>query len=251
MRSILSIVLFSVFFSFSALAAGGNIHLPEKEWSFDGFLGSFDRASAQRGLQVYKEVCAACHGLDLVSYRNLEILGFNENEIKAIAAEYTVVDGPNDEGEMFERPAKPADRFSNPFTNEQAARAANNGAYPPDLSLMTEARPNGANYVYALLTGYKDAPKDVKMMDGMYYNEYFPGHQIAMASPLSDDLVEYADGTEATVDQMAQDVVNFLSWAAEPNLEDRKKMGLKVLIFLAFFTIIFYLMKKRIWSDLH
>ena len=248
MRHILSFLVMCLL-SFSAMAAGGSIDLPEQKWSFEGTLGSFDRASAQRGFQVYKEVCAACHGLKLVNYRNLSILGFNEAEIKAIAAEYTVIDGPNDEGEMFERPARPADKFVSPFANEQAARSANGGAYPPDLSLMIEARPNGANYVYALLTGYTDAPKGTELMAGMSYNKYFPGHQIAMASPLSDDAVEYADGTSATVEQMSKDVVTFLAWAAEPNLEERKKMGLKVLIFLAFFTLIFYLIKKSIWKD--
>ncbi|XVN43433.1 MAG: cytochrome c1 [Candidatus Rickettsia vulgarisii] len=218
-------------------------------WPFDGAFGSVDRKAAQRGFQVYKEVCSSCHGLYNLYYRNLKDLGFSEAEIKEIAKNVTVQDGPNDAGEMFERPGLQSDRFIKPYPNEQAARAANNGAYPPDLSLIVKARPDGANYLYSLLTGYSEAPKDLKLMPGLYYNEYFAGHQIAMPAPLSDDQVVYMDGTKATVEQMAMDVTVFLQWAAEPEMENRKSMGLKVMMFLVVFTILFYISKKKIWQN--
>lgn len=221
------------------------------DWPFDGFTGTVDRQAAQRGFQVYKEVCASCHGLGRVAYRNLTQIGFSEDEAKAIAAQYTVTDGPNDDGEMFDRPAKPFDRFVGPFPNEKAARASNNGAYPPDLSLIVKARENGANYTYSLLTGYQDAPAHADVPDGMYYNPYFSGSKLAMAPPLMEGLVEYQDGTVATVDQMARDTVIFLQWAAEPEMEERKGLGLKVLIFLLITTVLFYFAKKRVWSDVH
>ncbi len=233
-----------------AYSAGEAIELPQQHWSFDGVTGTFDRAALQRGYQVYREVCAACHGMRFLAYRNLSEIGLSELEVKAIAAEYTVIDGPNDEGEMFERAALPSDRFVGPYENEKQARYANNGAYPPDLSLMTKARKDGSNYVYALLTGYKEAPKDFKMGAGMHYNKYFSGHQIAMAAPLSDEQISYADGTSATVEQMAHDVTQFLTWAAEPHMEARKKMGIKVLLFLFAFAIVMYLTKKKVWSDI-
>jgi ubiquinol-cytochrome c reductase cytochrome c1 subunit len=184
----------------------------------------------------------------LNAYRNLLEIGFSEAEVKQIASEATVIDGPNDDGDMFERPGRMSDRFASPFANEKAARASNNGAYPPDLSLLAKARPNGANYIYSLLTGYEAAPADVNLGEGMYYNSYFPGSQIAMASPLSEDAVEYQDGTQASVDQMARDVVVFLQWAAEPEMEQRKRMGVKALLYLFVFTILFYFAKKRIWQ---
>lgn len=226
--------------------------IPPKKifWPFDGFRGVVDRQSAQRGFQVYKEVCSACHGLAHLSYRHLKAIGFSDAEVKEIAKAYTVKDGPNEQGEMFERPAIPSDPFFKPFPNEQAARAANNGALPVDLSLVIKARENGANYVYSVLTGYMDAPSDFNLGSGLYYNPYFHGRQIAMPSPLSDGLVHYADGTKATVDQMAEDVVIFLQWAAEPEMENRKSMGLKVMFFLLVFSIVSYLAKKRIWSKI-
>lgn len=220
-------------------------------WKFDGILGTVDRPSAQRGLQVYREVCSACHGLNRVAFRSLSGIGFSAQEIKALAAEYTVEDGPNDDGEMFERPGMPSDTFTPPFANEKAARAANGGAYPLDLSLIVKARPNGANYVYSLLTGYADAPAHMQMGEGMSYNPYFPGGQIAMPPPLSEGRVTFADGTPATVDQMAQDVVNFLQWAAEPEMETRKAMGVKVMLFLLVTTLLLYVAKRRVWRDLH
>jgi ubiquinol-cytochrome c reductase cytochrome c1 subunit len=236
--------------SFGTLAANEHIELKKIIWPFDGMLGTVDREAAQRGYQVYKEVCSACHSLSKLSYRNLKDIGITEPEIKEIAKQYTLTDGPNDQGEMFQRSALPSDRFVAPFANEQAARAANNGAYPVDLSLIVKARPDGANYLYSLLTGYENPPSDFKMMDGLYYNKYFHGHQIAMPNPLSDGMVQYSSGTASTIDQMARDVVIFLQWAAEPEMEHRKSMGLKVLIYLAIFTVFFYFAKCRIWSRL-
>ena len=250
MRSWIIGTLAALTVSTQAIAAGGGVAPKQLHWQFDGVFGSFDRPSVQRGLQVYKEVCASCHGLGRVAFRNLTQVGFSEAEVKTLAAEYTFVDGPDDEGEMFERPGLPSDRFPAPYANENAARAINNGAYPYDLSLMVKARPDGANYLYSLLTGYKDAPADFVLGDGQHYNEYFPGYALSMAAPLSDGAVDYQDGTEATMDQMARDVVNFLQWAAEPEMEERKRMGIRVMIFLAIMTVLFYLAKKRIWARL-
>ncbi len=234
----------------NAQAAGEKIELPEVDWSWQGIFGSFDRAQLQRGLQVYTEVCASCHGLRLVAYRNLSALGYDEESIKAYAGNYEVEDGPNDEGEMFTRPAIPSDRFVVPFPNENAARAANNGAYPPDLSLMTKARKGGPNYLYAILVGYSDeVPEDFQLADGMNYHKYFAGRQIAMPPPLFEDGVEYADGTEASVDQMARDVTAFLAWAAEPELEERKGMGIRVLAFLGILYVMVVAVKRRVWAD--
>lgn len=244
--------LFLALSASSAFAAGGSVEIPEQEWSHEGIVGTYDRAAAQRGFQVYKEVCSACHGLSFLSYRNLGDLGFTEDEVASIANDYEVMDGPNDEGEMFSRPGKPSDHFQSPFANEAQARFANNGAYPPDLSLITKARPNGTNYLYALLTGYHEAPEGVELGDGMHYNAYFEGHQIAMAQPLYDGSVEYAEGQpEASLEQMAHDVSVFLTWAAEPKLEERKRTGLKVLIYLVIFTAMLYAVKRRIWKDAH
>jgi ubiquinol-cytochrome c reductase cytochrome c1 subunit len=235
-----------------ALAAGEKIELPSHDWSFTGIFGEFDRAEMQRGLQIYQEACSGCHSLDMVSYRNLAALGYSEDEIAAIAAEKTVIDGPDDEGEMFERPARPSDKFVAPFPNPQAAMASNGGAFPPDLSVIVKARKDGYNYLYALMTGYSDEiPEDVSIADDAYYNAYFPGHQIAMPSPLSEDLVEYADGTPATVEQMAHDVTVFLAWAGSPEMEQRKRIGIAVMIFLVIFTGLLYAYKRKVWADLH
>lgn len=235
----------------SASASGAEAHAPELHWSFSGLFGTFDRGALRRGFQVYKNVCAGCHGLRLVAYRNLMDIGFTEAEVKAIAAEATFMDGPNDSGEMFERPGKPSDRFKSPFANEQAARASNNGALPPDLSLIIKARVGGPDYVHGILTGYKEAPAGFVVPEGMHYNEYFAGHNIAMPPPLSEGAVEYADGTKATLDQLAQDVVTFLSWTSEPELEVRKRTGVKVILFLLLLTGLFYVVKRRIWADVH
>lgn len=231
--------------------ATANEALPQKKvnWPFEGAFGTVNRRAAQRGFQVYKEVCAACHGLYNLYYRNLQDLGFSEAEIKEIAKSYNVQDGPNDLGEMFERPGLPSDHFIRPYPNEQAARAANNGAYPPDLSLIIKARPDGANYLYSLLTGYINPPDHFRLMPGLHYNPYFPGSQLAMPAPLTDGQVTYIDGTEASVEQMAMDVTNFLQWAAEPEMENRKSLGLKVMLFLVVFTIFFVISKKRIWQN--
>lgn len=238
--------------STTAYAAGDVLAPKDVKWSFDGIFGTYDRASAQRGLQVYKEVCAACHGLRLVSFRNIMDLGYTEDQVKAFAKEYEVQNAePNDDGEMFNRPARPSDRFVSPFPNQQAARAANNGAYPPDLSLITKARANGPSYLYSLMTGYQKVPDGVEEQEGLNYNPYFPGKWIAMAPPLTDEAVEYGDGTKATVDQMAKDVTNFLSWAAAPDLEKRKKTGLSVMMFLVVFTGLLIAVKKKVWADVH
>lgn len=292
-------------------AAGEGVPVPKFDWTFSGIFGTYDRASAQRGLQVYREVCAACHSLDYIAFRNLADLGYSEDEIKAMAAEAIVVDGPNDEGEMFEREGLPFDYFPAPFPNEKAAAFANNGAAPPDLSLMTKARGAGPDYLKALMGhGYEDqvsddvlqeiftletdkrvqayelaleeyqhklevyedkvadgieanrptepeeplpveSIEDLGLSDGLSFNAYFPGYGIAMAMPLFEDGVEYADGTPATVEQMAYDVSNFLMWTAEPTLEERKGMGIKVLIFLIVFTGILYAAKRKVWADVH
>lgn len=219
-------------------------------WPFEGILGTVDRQAAQRGAQVYLEVCSACHSLKHLYYRNLKDIGFSEEEIKELARSKTITDGPNDEGDMFERPAKPSDLFVPAYPNDQAARAANGGALPVDLSLIIKARENGANYLYSLLTGYEEAPADFNVTDGLYYNPYFENHQLAMPAPLSSDLIEYMDGTNATVEQMSRDVTIFLQWAAEPEMERRKSMGIKVIIFLCVFTVLFYLSKQKIWKSL-
>lgn len=233
--------------------AAGDVEAPKSPgWSFDGVFGHYDRSSLQRGLQVYKEVCAACHGLRLVAFRTLMDLGYSADEVKAFAAQYEVQNqDPNEEGEMFMRPATPADRFVSPFPNEQAARAANGGAYPPDLSLIVKARAHGADYIYSLLSGYAPAPADMKKPDTLYYNPYFAGHLIAMPPPLTEDALEFADGTKATVDQMAYDVTNFLTWAGAPKLESRKSTGLKVMLFLVVLTGLLIAVKKKIWADVH
>nr|WP_144184559.1 cytochrome c1 [Elioraea rosea] len=236
---------------FAANAAGEVVKPPAQDWSFGGLFGTFDRASAQRGFQVYKEVCAACHAMKQISYRNLAEIGLSEDEIRAIAAEVQVQDGPNDDGEMFERPGRASDRFRSPFPNERAARAVNNGAYPVDLSLIIKARGGGADYLYALLTGYRDEPPPgVPVMDGMHYNDYFPGHWIAMGRPLNDDQIVYADGTPATTSQMARDVTTFMAWAAEPELEQRRAMGVRVILFLTILAGMTYAVKRKIWADL-
>ena len=224
---------------------------PKKiSWPFEGMFGYVDRQAAQRGFQVYKEVCSTCHALKHLYYRNLKDLGFSEAEIKELAKQYTVLDGPNDDGEMFERPAIPADHFVAPYKNEKAARAANNGGLPVDLSLIVKSREDGPNYIYSVLTGYKEPPVDFQLMSGLSYNEYFPGYQITMPAPLTDGQVQYSDGTVATIDQMSYDIVVFLQWAAEPEMEHRKSAGLKVMIFLTIFTLLFYIAKGRVWARL-
>jgi ubiquinol-cytochrome c reductase cytochrome c1 subunit len=234
-----------------AHAAEGGEPLPEVNWSWNGIFGTFDKVSLQRGFLVYSEVCSACHSLKQLSYRNLSGIGFSEDQIKQIAAAASITDGPNDDGEMFERPGLPSDKFKHPFPNDQAARAANNGALPPDLSLIVKARAGGADYIHGILTGYGEAPADLKLAEGMNYNKYFPGHQIAMPQPLQDGSVTYADGTEATLDQEARDVVTFLAWAAEPETEHRKETGVATILFLVILAAMLFATKKKIWSEVH
>jgi len=221
------------------------------DWSFKGLTGTFDRASLQRGFQVYKEVCASCHSMQYLSYRNLGEPGgpeFSEQEVKAIAASFEIEDGPDSQGEMFTRPGKPSDKFKSPYPNVQAATAANGGAYPPDMSVLVKARKGGANYIYSLLLGYEDPPTSISLDDGVYYNVYMSGNKIKMANPLSENIVEYIDGTASTEEQMAKDVVTFLAWAAEPHLEARHKMGFKAILYLFIITILVYFSMKKIWS---
>ena len=229
--------------------ATSDVKLMEQKWPFNGIFGRFDESSLQRGFQVYREVCAACHGIRHISYRDLKGIGYTNDEIKVIAADYEIVDGPNDEGEMFDREALPSDKFVGPYENDKIARLANNGAYPPDLSLIVKARANGADYLYSLLNGYKDYPENFEASEGMYYNEFYPGYQIAMPSPLMDDIIEYSDGTEATQEQIAKDVTSFLAWTAEPELEERKSLGVKTLFFLILLTIMLLGVKRKIWKD--
>lgn len=270
----LSIAMMAVLSTASAAEEGGTPHYPIKhprhvDWSFAGPFGHWDIGQLQRGFKVYKEQCSVCHSLDLVAFRNLEALGYTEGQIKAIAAEYEVTDGPNADGEMFQRPAVAADRFPAPFANAQEAAAVNNGAAPPDFSLLAKARApergfptfifdiftvyaeNGPDYIYSLLTGYEDAPEGVEVAEGNHYNPYFiAGNALAMSVPLSDDVVEYDDGTPGTVDQYAQDVAAFMMWAAEPHLVERKSLGFKVMLFLLLFASMLYLTKKKIWASL-
>ena len=223
----------------------------KNNWSFEGVFGTFDRASLQRGYQVYQEVCSGCHSVQYLSYRNLSEEGgpeFSLDEAKAIAAQFEVTDGPNEDGEMFTRPGRLSDKFVSPFPNAKAAAAANGGAYPPDMSVLAKARKGGADYIYSLLMGYEKAPAGYELDDGVYYNKYMPGHKIKMAEPISDGVVEYVDGTETSKAQIAKDVTTFLVWAADPHLEARHKMGFKVFFYLIILLILVYLSKQRVWS---
>ncbi|XP_019150146.1 PREDICTED: cytochrome c1-2, heme protein, mitochondrial-like isoform X1 [Ipomoea nil] len=235
--------------SFSDEAEHG-LECPSYPWPHKGIISSYDHSSIRRGHQVYQEVCASCHSMSLVSYRDLVGVAYTEEETKAMAAEIEVVDGPNDEGEMYTRPGKLSDRFSQPYANEAAARFANGGAYPPDLSLITKARHNGQNYVFALLTGYRDPPAGVSIREGLHYNPYFPGGAIAMPKMLNDGAVEYEDGTPATEAQMGKDIVTFLSWAAEPEMEERKLMGFKWIFVLSLALLQAGFYRRLRWSVL-
>lgn len=222
-----------------------------QSWSFNGFFGSFDQAQLKRGHVIYKDVCSGCHAMKLLAYRDLQDIGYTEDEVKAFAAEVQVEDGPNDAGEMYERAGRPSDRFKAPFPNEQAARASNNGALPPDLSLIAKARAgagflghDGADYIYSLMAGYEEPPAGVTMPEGMSYNTAFKGHQIAMPPPLS-------DSAEAPLDQQAKDIAVFLTWAAEGNLEERHRTGIKAILFLVIFTLLAYAVKRKVWADVH
>ncbi len=226
--------------------------LQKPGFSFEGVFGHYDQAALKRGFQVFHEVCSNCHGMRLVAYRNLKEIGLTEDEAKAVAAERQIQDGPNDEGAMFMRPGRLSDHYIPPFANDNAARANNNGALPPDLSLIAKAREGGPNYVYSLLLGFDEAaPEGHTVPDGMFYNAYFPGGNIGMPPQIMDDLVTYADGTKATKEQLAHDVVSLLNWAAEPELDARKTLGLHVMIFLTVLTALFYALKVQIWKDVH
>lgn len=225
------------------------ITLPTQKWSFDSLFGSYDLAAAQRGFQVYSEVCSNCHSMNQLFYRSLTGIGLSLEQIKSIAAGFEVPLGLNDAGEPVSGPATPSSRFRAPFPNEKVARAVNNGALPPDLSLIVNAREGGADYIYDLLTGFADPPADIKMQSGMNYNKYFPGHQIAMRQPLTDGQVEYADGTKNTLQQEAHDVVTFLAWAANPELVERKRIGVRIALFLVLMTGVTYAVKRQIWAD--
>jgi ubiquinol-cytochrome c reductase cytochrome c1 subunit len=232
-------------------AEEGTAPLPDVKWSFNGPFGTYDRAAAQRGFQVYNEVCSACHSMRLLSFRNLEGIGLTPEQVRAIAASKTVPGDLDDNGKATTRPGLPSDHFPSPFPTEKAARAANNGAYPPDQSLLEKARANGANYIYALVgLGYVDPPAGYKVPDGLYYNKYFPGGNIHMPPPLSDGAVTYADGTKATVPQMAKDVATFLTFAANPEMEQRKHLGIRVVGFLTLLGGVTYAAKRKLWANI-
>jgi len=257
------------------MAAGATVEPPSLKWTFSGPFGQYDATQLQRGFKVFREVCAACHSAEYLAFRNLSQPGgpeFSAAQVKALAAEYKIKAGPNDQGEMYERPGRPADRWPSPFPNKEAAAAANGGAYPPDMSVIAKARTyergfprfvfdiftqfqeQGPDYLAALLTGYTDPPKDVTVPAGKYYNTYFPGHIIAMPPPLNAGAIEYPKGADGrpqapeTVEQYAKDVTAFLMWMAEPKLEQRKELGFKVMIFLLVFAGLLYFTKKKIWS---
>jgi len=228
--------------------------LKHVDFSFKGPFGTFDRGQLQRGYKVYVEVCSACHSMDLLAFRNLSQEGgpdFTTDEVRVLAAEFPrqVIDGPDDFGDMFERPGKPSDHFPPPFPNQAAARASNNGAYPPDFSVLAKARHGGADYIYSLLTGYEEPPAHMEVRDGSYYNPYFPGGQLAMAPPLADELVEYTDGAPMTTEQYAKDISAFMMWTAEPKLEERKRIGFQVMIFLVVLAGLLYFTKQKLWRD--
>jgi ubiquinol-cytochrome c reductase cytochrome c1 subunit len=224
---------------------------PKQVWSFNGPFGAYDLASVQRGFAVYLNVCSNCHSMQLMHFRDLSGIGLNPDQIKAVAATQQVPLGLDDQGQEIIGPGTPASQFRSPFPNEKAARAALNGALPPDLSLIFNAREGHGDYIYALLTGYGDPPAGMTMQAGMNYNKYFPGHQIAMPKPLSDGQVTFADGSPDTVDAMARDVVNFLAWTANPEMTTRKQIGVRVVLFLVLMTCLTYAVKRQIWSDVH
>jgi ubiquinol-cytochrome c reductase cytochrome c1 subunit len=265
----------AITFAASGAALAADTHAPQPprlKWSFAGPFGHFDKQQLQRGFKVYREVCQACHSMKLVAFRTLGqsgALGFSEGQIKTLAGEYQITDGPNDRGEMFQRPGRPSDYFPPIFANEQAARATHNGALPIDLSVVAKARTyevgfpgflidivrqyqeNGVDYLHALLTGYENPPAGETLTPTQFWNKFYPGHKIAMRPPLEDKRVEYTDGSPQTVDQYARDVTAFLMWAAEPHLEARKRIGFQVMIFLIVFAGLAYFTKKKVWANAH
>tara|TARA_Y100000590_G_scaffold73904_1_gene81450 strand:- start:3169 stop:4029 length:861 start_codon:yes stop_codon:yes gene_type:complete len=248
-RIILTIFISAI--SLSSFAEETNTNYLKTDWSFKGIFGTFDRSSLQRGYQVYQEVCAGCHSVQHLSYRNLSEKGgpeFTIEEAKAIATQFEVEDGPNNDGEMFMRPARLSDKFAKPYPNVEAATAANGGAYPPDMSVLAKARSGGADYIYSLLLGYEEAPSGFELDEGVYYNKYMAGSKIKMSAPLSDGLVDYSDGTQANTAQMAKDVTTFLVWASEPHLEAQHRMGFKAIIYLIILLTLVYMSKQKVWS---
>ena len=242
---ILSFILF--YNLFQTYAARSENKITEIHFSFDGIFGIIDKASARRGLQVYTEICSGCHSLRHIAYRNLSGIGFSNEQIKIFAAQYEVLDDPDLEGEVNMRQALPKDRFVNPYQNSNQAKAMNNGALPPDLSLIIKARIGGASYFYSLLKGYKESPEGFDDSNG-YYNEVYAGHAIAMPQPLYGEDVEYEDGTEATLEQEILDLVTFLTWTGQPELDERKSMGFRVFLFLIFMTTVLFFSYKKIWK---
>ncbi|KAK4876626.1 hypothetical protein RN001_009132 [Aquatica leii] len=234
----------------SVKASELELHAPEYPWSHSGYLASLDHASIRRGYEVYKNVCAACHSMRFMCYRNLVGVSHTEDEAKAEAAEVQVMDGPNELGEMFERPGKLSDHFPSPYPNEQAARAANNGAFPPDLTYIVSARHGAEDYIFSLLTGYCDAPAGVQLREGQYYNPYFTGGATSMAQAIYDEVIEYEDGTPAYASQLAKDICTFLKWAAEPEHDQRKQMLLKSFFMFSFLCIISFYYKRHKWTVL-
>ena len=253
MKNILKLISIIILFCVTSanVISAEKVEYLKTDWTFKGLFGKFDRASLQRGYQVYTEVCAACHSMKYLSYRNLSEKGgpeFSVAQAKAIAASFEVIDGPNTDGEMFNRPGKLSDKFVMPYENVKAAEAANGGAYPPDMSVLVKARGGGVDYIYSLLQGYEEAPSGMILDEGVHYNKYMYGNKIKMSAPLSDGIIEYSDGTNASVEQMSKDVTTFLMWAAEPSLEARHQMGFKAIVYLIILTILVYFSMKRIWS---
>ena len=253
MKNILKLISIIILFCVTSanVISAEKVEYLKTDWTFKGLFGKFDRASLQRGYQVYTEVCAACHSMKYLSYRNLSEKGgpeFSVAQAKAIAASFEVTDGPNADGEMFNRPGKLSDKFVMPYENVKAAEAANGGAYPPDMSVLVKARGGGVDYIYSLLQGYEEAPSGMILDEGVHYNKYMYGNKIKMSAPLSDGIVEYSDGTNANVEQMSKVVTTFLMWAAEPSLEARHQMGFKAILYLIILTTLVYFSMKRIWS---
>ena len=248
MKIIFFIIIFTSFSIQLLFSATDSLKPMKYNFSFNGIFGGIDKNSAQRGLQVFTEVCASCHGLNHLAYRNLEDIGYNKTQINSIAKQFLIDDIPDENGEIKKRNAIYSDKFVNPYPNEEAAKVSNNGAYPPDLTLIVKARKDGANYLRSLLLGYEDAPNGFDVGEG-YYNKYMPGKVIAMPQPLYGEDVEYQDGTVPTLEQEVIDVVTFLTWTAMPELEKRKSSGIKVIIFLLIMTFFFFLSYKKIWKD--
>ena len=246
------IIFFLIFFmTSSAFSEEKKVDFIETNWSFNGIFGTFDRASLQRGYQVYQEVCAGCHSVQQLSYRNLSEEGgpeFSIEEAKAIASQFEIEDGPNSDGEMFMRSARLSDKFVKPYPNVEASTAANGGAYPPDMSVLAKARVGGADYIYSLLVGYEETPAGFELDDGVYYNKYMAGNKIKMSAPISDGIVEYSDGTQTTTSQIAKDVTTFLVWASEPHLESQHRMGFKAMIYLIILITLVYMSKQKVWA---